>query len=142
MTNANERHTLITPVGYQNMRGLFAEQAESHDAKIARAEGLIEKLDDDERSITHAERQLCIEALGLLIRDSRVSAEMLRDGVEAIDQQSATRQEATAADTTSTRDDDPDEDEGDDYGHAGTEYDHDNQDLGDVLGVYDDLPEF
>ena len=132
MTNANERHTLITPVGYQNMRGLFAEQACSHEAKIAHAEGLIEKLDEDERSITYAERQMCIEALGLLIRDSRVSAALLHEGVEAID---------TATTNPAEQDEADPEDDGDDYGHAGTEYDHDDQDVGDVLGLYDDQPE-
>ena len=104
MTDTNERHTLITPAGYHNMRGLFAEHACSHEAKTARAEGLIETL-DDERELTHAECQMCIEGLELVISQTRVNAELLRDGVAEIDA-AAIRQQATAADTASTTDED------------------------------------
>ena len=191
MTENTERLSLITPAGYHNMRGLFAEHAQSHEATIARAEGLIEKLDDDTHTLTHAERQMCIEGLELVISQSRVSAELLRDGVAEIDA-AAIRQQATVAATTSTTDDpeptdtadadgvgqhcaacvlpiedgeawttanahdfyhyrciggtpeiEPDvEEDSDDYGHRGTEYDHDDQDMGDVLGLDDDPPEF
>ena len=187
MTENTERLPLITPAGYHNMRGLFAEQARSHEAKIARAEGLIETLDDDERALTHTERQMCIEALGLLIRDSRVSAELLREGVDALDQQTATTEpsipvddDPEPTDTTNahgvgqhcaacvlpiedgtawttanarefyhyrciggTPEIEPDaEEDGDDYGHRRTEYDHDDQDIGDVLGLDGNPPEF
>ena len=63
MTNEIAHQPLITPAGYHNMRGLFAEHAQSHDTKIAQAEAVIDMLDDETRPLTYAERQLCIEGL-------------------------------------------------------------------------------